>query len=95
MWFCSSFHERGSIINTFEVLVPYGRNVKRQSRITEITQCCSEKEDEKKNLRKKESSLYPNGFKHVQTADNCQRKKEKKRKKDTKAKTNSLKSFKL
>lgn len=35
----------------------------------------------RKKLRKKESSLYPNGFKHVQTADNCQGKKERKEKK--------------
>ena len=48
-----------------------------------------------KKKEKKESSLYPNGFKHVQTADNCQRKKEiKEKKKCTTAISNySLKSF--
>lgn len=54
-----------------------------ETEITEINVFLKKKVRRKKEKKKKKSklSLYPNGFKRVQTADNCQRTKGRKERK--------------
>lgn len=53
-----------------------------ETEITEINVFLKKKVRRKKEKKKRiQSSLYPNGFKRVQTADNCQRTKGRKERK--------------